>query len=91
MARAAFILSVFGFAASVLALAATQSWLPRTGVEWTLLFGGVLLWLSALFVALTLALCFILVVKRRGSKLVWPLAYSVCAIALLLLDSGLLR
>ena len=91
MFRAAFTFAVFALAASVLAYATTHGSFPRVGSEGALFFGGTLLWLSALSVVLTWAVCLALFVRRQRSQLAWPLACSAIALAVLLIGSGILR
>jgi hypothetical protein len=90
MQRAAFVLSVSALVMSLFSHALTQWGLPHLGFEGALVLGGLLLGLSGLCVVVVCGLCIVLAFKGRRAGLIWPMMLSFLAVAVLVLDSGLL-
>jgi hypothetical protein len=83
MLKASFVLSALALAMSVIAYSTTHWGFPPVGFEGAIVFGGMLLWLSAICALLTWGFCLTLFVKRRRAQLSWPLSLSALAVVIL--------
>jgi hypothetical protein len=90
MLRASSVLSVSALIMSVIAYSVTHWGVPAVGFEGALVLGGALLWLSALCVVLVCGFCTALAIKQRRAGPIRPLLFSITAVAVLVLASGLL-